>query len=67
VLRCRLMSMGGRDQARQRMLRRSGLIAAVLVLLALIFLLSGHWLIGIVLAVAAAASVWLFLQARAVR
>jgi hypothetical protein len=49
------------------MLRRAGLIAGVLALLALVFLISGHWVLGVVLAVAAAAAVWVFLQARAVR
>jgi hypothetical protein len=61
------MSVGGRDRARERMLRRAALIAGVLVLLALVFLISGHWVLGVVLAVAAAAAVWVFLQARAVR
>ena len=61
------MSMTGRGQARQRILRWVGLIAAVLVLLTLIFLLGGHWLLGIVFGVAAAAAVWAFLQARTVR
>jgi hypothetical protein len=61
------MSAGGRTQARQRVLRRAGLIAGVLVLLALVFLISGHWVLGIILAVAAAAAVWVFLQARTVR
>jgi hypothetical protein len=61
------MSMTGRDQARQRLLRRTGIGAAVLVALALILLLSGHWIIGLILAVAAAAAVWVFLQARSVR
>jgi hypothetical protein len=61
------MSVGGRDRARERMLRRVLLIAGVLVLLALVFLISGHWVLGLVLAVAAAAAVWVFLQARAVR
>jgi hypothetical protein len=59
--------MTGRGQARQRLVRRTGLAAGVLVVLALIALLSGHWLIGLVLAVAAAAAVWVFLQARSVR
>jgi hypothetical protein len=49
------------------MLRRAALIAGVLVLLALVFLISGHWIVGVVLAVAAAAAVWVYLQARAVR
>lgn len=61
------MSMTGRGQARQRMLRRTGIVAAVLVVLALLFLVSGHWLIGLILAVAAAGAVWVFLQARSVR
>ena len=49
------------------MLRRAGLIAGVLVLLALLFLVTGHWVLGVVFAVAAAAAVWVFLQARTVR
>jgi hypothetical protein len=61
------MSMTGRGQARQRLVRRTGIGAAVLVVLALLFLLSGHWVIGLILAVAAAAAVWVFLQARSVR
>jgi hypothetical protein len=61
------VSFGGRAQARQRFLRRGAAIVAVLVLLALILLLSGHWLIGIVVAVVAAAGVWLLLQLRTVR
>jgi uncharacterized membrane protein YgaE (UPF0421/DUF939 family) len=61
------MSAGGRGEARRRLLRRSGAAAAVLVLLALVLLASGHWLIGIVLGLAAAVAVWVFLQARAVR
>jgi uncharacterized membrane protein len=61
------MSIGGRSQARQRMLRRAGLIAAVLVLLALVFLIGGHWLLGVIFGIAAVAAIWLFLQARTVR
>jgi hypothetical protein len=49
------------------MLRRGALLAAVLVLLALIFLASGHWIIGIVLGLAAAAAIWAYLQVRTVR
>jgi hypothetical protein len=61
------MSVGGRAQERQRMLRRAGVIAAVLVILALLFLASGHWIIGIILGIAAVAGVWVFLQMRSVR
>jgi hypothetical protein len=59
--------MGGRAQARQRVLRRAALIAGLLVLLAIVFLASGHWILGIVFAAVAAAAVWLYLQARTVR
>jgi len=61
------MSVGGRGQARSRMLRRAGLIAAALVLLALVFLISGHWVLAIVTGVVAAGAVWVFLQMRSVR
>ncbi len=61
------MSVGGRATTRERILRRAGLTAAVLVLLTLLFLASGHWVLGIILGVAAAAAVWVFLQARTVR
>jgi hypothetical protein len=59
------MSVGGRATTRERLLRRAGLTAAVLVLLALLLLASGHWMLGIILG--AAAAVWVFLQARTVR
>jgi hypothetical protein len=61
------MSNGGRGDARRRLLRRSGAVAGVLALVALILLASGHWVFGIVLGALAAAAVWVFLQARAVR
>jgi hypothetical protein len=61
------MSVGGRTQARQRMLRRAGLIAGVLVLLTLVFLISGHWVLAAILGAAALAAVWVFLQIRTVR
>jgi hypothetical protein len=59
--------MSTRAEARQRLLRRSALLAGVLLLLALIFLASGHWIIGIVLGLAAAAAIWAYLQVRTVR
>jgi hypothetical protein len=49
------------------MLRRGALLAAVLVLLALIFLASGHWVLAIIFGLAAAAAIWAYLQVRAVR
>ncbi|HEY7207843.1 MAG TPA: hypothetical protein VH416_06335 [Gaiellaceae bacterium] len=61
------MSTGGRGQARKRVLQRLGLIALALVVLALLFLASGHWVIGIILAIGAAVAVWVFFQARTVR
>jgi hypothetical protein len=61
------MSVGGRANARERVLRRAALIAGVLVLLALLFLVSGHWLLAVIFGAAAAVAVWVFLQARAVR
>ena len=61
------MAAGGRAQARQRLLRRAALIAGVLVLLTLIFLVSGHWVLALLFGVAAAAAVVAFLQLRTVR
>ena len=61
------MTVGGRGRARDRILRRAALIAAVLALLALLLLVSGHWVLGVIFAVAAAAAIWAFLQARTVR
>jgi sterol desaturase/sphingolipid hydroxylase (fatty acid hydroxylase superfamily) len=61
------MSIGGRAGARQRMLRRAGLIAAALVILALLLLISSHWILGIIFGIAAAVAVWVYLQARSVR
>jgi hypothetical protein len=49
------------------MLRRVALIAAGLAALALILLLSGHWVLAIIFALPAFAALWAFLQARAVR
>jgi hypothetical protein len=60
------MSIGGRAGARQRVLRRASLVGGVLALLALLLLISGHWVLGIICAVVAAAAIWFFLQARAV-
>ena len=61
------MSVGGRAQTRQRMLRRAALITGVLVLLALVFLLTGHWVLGVIFGVVAAIAVLVFFQVRTVR
>jgi hypothetical protein len=49
------------------MLRRAALVAAALVIVALLFLATGHWVLGLIFAVAGAAAVWVYLQARTVR
>jgi hypothetical protein len=61
------MSVGGRAQTRERMLRRAGLIAGVLVLLALVLLLTGHWVLGLIFGVVAVVAVLVFFQVRTVR
>jgi hypothetical protein len=61
------VSVGGRADTRGRVLRRMSVIAAVLVLLALLFLASGHWVPAVIFGVAAAAAIWVLLQARTVR
>lgn len=61
------VSSSGRAQTRQRWLRRAALAAAVLVLLALLLLFSGHWFLGIVFAIAAVAAIWVYRQLRTVR
>ena len=61
------MAAGGRASTRERFLRRAGLAAGALVLLALIFLLTGHWILGVIFAAAALAAIWVFAQARTVR
>lgn len=61
------MSIGGRANARARVLRRAALIAGVLVLLALLLLAGGHWVLGLIFGVAAVVAIWMFMQARTVR
>jgi hypothetical protein len=61
------MSVGGRAQTRQRMLRRAALITGILVLLALVLLITGHWVLGAIFGVVAAAAVLVFFQVRTVR
>jgi hypothetical protein len=52
---------------RESILRRAALLAGVLVLLALLFLAGGHWVFAVVFGCAAAAAIWVYLQARTVR
>jgi hypothetical protein len=59
--------MGGRAQYRRRTLRWAAVIAAVLVLLALVFLSSGHWILGILFGAIAAGAIFVFLQLRTVQ
>jgi hypothetical protein len=61
------MTLSGRGQARARILRWTGAAAAILVLLTLLFLAGGHWILAVLFGVAAAAAIWVFLQARTVR
>jgi hypothetical protein len=49
------------------MLRRAGLIAGALVVVALLLVLSGHWILGVIVGAAAIVASWVFLQARSVR
>jgi hypothetical protein len=48
-------------------MRRIALGAAVLVLLALLFLISGHWLLALIFGIPAIIAVWMYTQARGVR
>jgi len=61
------VSMSPRARARQSLQRRAGIATAVVVLLALILLLSGHWILGVILGVVAVAAVAAFRQLRTVR
>ena len=61
------MSIGGRAQTRQRMLRRAALVVGILVLLALVLLVTGHWVLGLVFGVVGAVAVLVFFQLRTVR
>jgi len=60
------MSVGGRAQTRNSVLRRAGLIAGILVLFAFVLLITGNWLLGAIFGVVAAAAIWVFLQLRTV-
>jgi uncharacterized membrane protein len=59
--------MSPRGRARQNLQRRAGIVTAIIVVLALILLLGGHWILGIIFGVAAVAAVAAFLQLRTVR
>lgn len=61
------MSVDGRAQLRRRNLRWAAVIAAILVLFTLLFLTSGHWVLGLVFGAAAAVAILAFSQMRTVR
>ena len=61
------MSAGGRAAAREKMVRRAAFMTAALVVLALVFLISGHWILALIFALAAAGGIWAFRQIREVR
>jgi len=49
------------------MLRRAAVIAGILVLLALVLLITGHWVLGVIFGVVAVVAVLVFFQVRTVR
>jgi len=61
------MSFGGRARERARTMRWAYGITAALVVLALLLLLNGHWILGIVFGVAAVAAISIVRQLRTVR
>jgi hypothetical protein len=54
-------------RTRERIVRRTALIAGGLILLTLVLLLTGHWVLGVIFGVAAVVASWVFVQARSVR
>lgn len=61
------MSFGGRARVREQVVRRVAWVAGALVVLTLLFVLTGHWVLAVIFALVAAAAVWAFAQARTVR
>jgi hypothetical protein len=61
------MAAGGRVRRRAQLLRIGVIAAAVLIVLTLLFAISGKWIAAIVFAVLAAAAVWYVQQVRALR
>jgi Flp pilus assembly protein TadB len=61
------MSGGGRARARGRALQRLGLVTGIAAVLALLLLLTGHWILAAVVAAVALVAGWLLMQARTVR
>jgi len=61
------MSTGGRVSTRERFVRRAALIAVALAVVAVLFLLTGHWIIGLIVAAGAGIAAWVFFQVRTVR
>jgi hypothetical protein len=57
----------GRQQQRTRVLRIGWLVAAALVVIAILFVLGGHWILAILTAAVAVAAGWLVMQLRTVR
>ena len=49
------------------MVLRAGLVAGVLLVVALLLLAAGHWVLGLLIGVVAAVAVWGFLAVRSVR
>jgi len=61
------MAAGGRTQRRAQLLRWGYIAAAVLIVLTVLFLISGNWILAIIFGIGAAAAVWYVRQVRGVR
>ena len=61
------MAAGGRARRRGQLLRWGYVVAAVLILLTVLFLVGGNWILAIIFGLAAAGAVWYVKQVRAVR
>jgi hypothetical protein len=61
------MAAGGRAQKRAQLLRLGYIVAAVTIVLALLFAIGGHWIWAIVFALLAAAAGWYVRQVRTLR
>ena len=61
------MAVGRRAQRRTQMLRIGYVVAAVLIVLTLLFAVNASWIWAIIFGAAAAAAVWYVRQVRALR
>jgi hypothetical protein len=61
------MAVNRRAQRRAQLLRWGYIAAAVLIVLMVLFVLSGNWVWAIIFALAAAVAIWYVRQVRAIR